>query len=73
MGKGKGKLSDWAAKVITGSIIIEFSNVRFGRVKYFLKYLIFRLPGKFKIMYKGEKHITLSAYKSMYIRLQNFY
>ena len=43
MGKGKGKLDDWGSELPAGIHIVEFKNLRFGRSKYFLKQLSFRL------------------------------
>ena len=52
MGKGKGKSSDWAAKIPSNSIFIELKNVRSGRASYFLNQIRHKLPGNYVIIKK---------------------
>lgn len=64
MGKGKGKLSVWAAKIPFGITFIEFRNVRVGRGYYFFLQVIYRLSGLFRIIFKyNKKFIPLVSYK----------
>lgn len=50
MGKGKGKLSIWYAQLYTGHLLLEFKNLRNGRVRYYLRQSKYKLKGKFKII-----------------------
>jgi large subunit ribosomal protein L16 len=52
MGKGKGKPSNWAAKIPYKSIFIELGNARPGRTKYFLFQIAQKLPGKYLVVSK---------------------
>lgn len=65
MGKGKGKLSVWSAKIPFGLIFLEFRNVRLGRGLYFLSQLIYRLSGSFRIVSKfnNKNYLPLISYK----------
>jgi len=73
MGKGKGKPSNWAAKVPSESIFIELKNVRTGRAKYFLNQVIFKFPGSYKIVSKYNSRLHLVAFKKIKIRYDYFY
>jgi ribosomal protein L16/L10AE len=73
MGKGKGKPSLWAAKVPSDTIFIELRNVRSGRVKHFLQQIIFKLPGRFKIISKFTQRNSVIAFKKVSIRYDFFY
>ena len=73
MGKGKGKPSLWAAKVPSDTIFIELRNVRSGRVKHFLKQIIFKLPGRFKIISKFKQRNSVIAFKKLHIKYDFFY
>jgi len=56
MGKGKGKPSDWAAKLPYKCIFLEFRNVRLGRVRFFTTQLSHKLPGSFELVYKYNQN-----------------
>ena len=43
MGKGKGKLKTWFINVRAGSILVEYSNLRYGRAVYFFEQTSYRL------------------------------
>jgi ribosomal protein L16/L10AE len=73
MGKGKGKPSDWAAKIPSMLIFIEFRNVRAGRVRYFLKQVMFKLPGLYKIISKYTQHTRLNSFKKIHARYDHFF
>jgi large subunit ribosomal protein L16 len=73
MGKGKGKSSNWAAKIPHGCIFIELRNVRPGRVKHFLKQIIYKLPGKYLILSKYHQNYPLVAFKKSFNRYNFFY
>ena len=49
MGKGKGRLGIWYAKIPTGHVLVEFKNVRRGRVLYFLNQIRFKTKSLSKI------------------------
>lgn len=51
MGKGKGKISNWAAKIKAGSIIFEIAGYNKKIISNALKYCKFKLPVKTKIFY----------------------
>ena len=68
MGKGKGKLSNWAAKILPGSIFIEFRNVRPGRAEYFMSQVDFKWPGNFKIISKYRDYTQLISFKKKTIQ-----
>lgn len=55
MGKGKGKLSDWVCTLPSGSNIVEFKNLRFGRGVYFCKQLAYKLPRKCRILHRYKQ------------------
>lgn len=42
MGKGTGKLNGWVSKVKSGSSIIEFKGIRYGRAKLFFNQFRFK-------------------------------
>ena len=65
MGKGKGKPSNWAAKIPSKLIFIEFRNVRAGRVKYFMLQVSYKLSGSFLIVSKYPHYIPLNTSKSV--------
>lgn len=74
MGKGKGKPSNWAAKIPSGSIFIEFRNVRPGRARHFMTQVTHKLPGSFKVVSRyPNTHITLIAFKKNTIQYDYFY
>ena len=50
MGKGKGKLECWFTQLRGGFVLLELKNVRFGRARFFLKQLTFKLGIKTKIL-----------------------
>lgn len=52
MGKGKGNISFWAARVKKGQIICEISGVSFENAKNFLTSASKKLPIKTKFIFK---------------------
>jgi large subunit ribosomal protein L16 len=66
MGKGVGKLYAWSSQLAGGINILEFKNLRHGRVKYFFKQLAHRLPTQTKNVFKvgGSMCVTSSPTKS---------
>ncbi len=57
MGKGKGKLATWKSIISPGHILIEFKNLRYGRLNYFIRQLKFKLKGTSKLLIRNP-HIT---------------
>lgn len=57
MGKGKGKLAGWAADLPSGINLIEFKNLRTGRVKYYCAQVQHKLPVKARVVYKNSKYV----------------
>jgi len=64
MGKGKGKPSNWSAKIPAEIIFIELRNTRPGRSNYFLNQIKYKLPGKFIIIKKYYNYDTLISFKN---------
>lgn len=52
MGKGKGKLKTWFTNVRGGTILLEYRNLRHGRVLYFFRQTAFKL---------GVKSVTIHS------------
>jgi len=74
MGKGKGKLSNWAAVVSNESILLEIKNARTGRSKYFAKQVLYKLPGKFKIVYRyNHNNLKLISFRNTTIKYNYFH
>jgi large subunit ribosomal protein L16 len=71
MGKGKGKPSNWAAKIPNNSVFIELKNVRPGRSNHFLRQVSYKLPGYFLIISKYKKpytfHLKICGSISQYV------
>ena len=59
MGKGKGKLAGWAADLPSGINLIEFKNLRTGRVDYYSTQVQHKLPVKSRLVRKTTLHINL--------------
>lgn len=53
MGKGKGKLQLWYAKIRPGLILIQVKNIRKGRVFFFFKQFEYKLNRKLCIVYSN--------------------
>lgn len=62
MGKGKGKLSIWSVQLYTGHILIEFKNLRNGRVKYYLRQSQYKLKGLFKVVWLPSHSIIFTNF-----------
>jgi len=73
MGKGKGKVCGWAAKIPSRSIFIELRNVRRGRMNYFFKQIKYKLPGKYVIITRFNQKNTIKLYPSTHIQYVNFH
>lgn len=43
MGKGTGKLTCWFTLIKSGSTIIEFKNLRYGRAFYYMRQFSFKM------------------------------
>jgi len=59
MGKGKGKLAGWAADLPSGINLIEFKNLRTGRVNYYCRQVQHKLPVKSSLVKKTNSYINL--------------
>jgi ribosomal protein L16/L10AE len=69
MGKGTGKLSAWVVEIPSGLNIFEFKNLRFGRAKYFIQQVGFKLPVKSKMNINNnfkKVNLPLSHSKKFY-------
>lgn len=63
MGKGKGKLAGWATELPAGIIILELKNLRYGRSKYFIQQLMYKIPTKTRLITR--------CFKKTHLILQN--
>lgn len=54
MGKGVGKLKTWLSYLPTGTIFLEFKNLRIGRSFYFIRQLRFRLKCSTKPIFNNS-------------------
>lgn len=50
MGKGKGKLNDWYSKMRYNSVILEYKNLREGRLYYYKKQVEARVPSQLRVI-----------------------
>ena len=73
MGKGKGKPTNWAAKVPHTCVFIELRNVRIGRVKHFMNQVVHKLPGKFKLVSRYVQTTQSVTYKKYPNKYDFFY
>ena len=67
MGKGKGKLHHWFIKIRGGIILFELVNLRFGRSKYFIKQMGFKLNIIIKLISVNKKLLKGSFLKKQRI------
>ena len=58
MGKGAGKLSMWFTQLPAGLFLMEFRNLRPGRIKHFSKQLEVRLASQTKCYYTATKQFS---------------
>jgi len=72
MGKGVGKLSIWFSKVSAGVFLLEFKNLRFGRMVFFSKQVSTRLAVRTKILNTMSRPIQISRIKKVSASLTHF-
>lgn len=68
MGKGKGKLASWFSDVPSGIFLVEYKNLRPGRVNYFSKQFQFKLTALVKLKHKNYTTIQLAVTNSIKIK-----
>lgn len=68
MGKGKGKLSGWSISLSSGLFILEFKNLRPGRLNYFTHQLQHKLVSKSRLVWRNSKFIKLTITNIVKIR-----
>ena len=73
MGKGKGKLAGWCSDVPSGIFIVEFRNIRPGRVIYFSNQLLFRLTAGVRLVWRFPKLVPLAITNSLRIRYNSIW
>ena len=73
MGKGIGKLSLWFTKIRPGTLLVEFTNLRLGRAKYFSRQLTFKLNTPSILISETSKNIKLYGSKSLNVTATPFY
>ena len=73
MGKGKGKLSGWVAKLSPGVHMFEFKNLRSGRARYYYLQVAHRLPVKSKFITATNKKIPLILKQTFRISYESFW
>ena len=64
MGKAKGKLSIWCTQLYVGTVLIEFKNLRIGRVLYYTRQVSFRVKSQLKLFYRHFYQRGLPVSKS---------
>lgn len=72
MGKGVGKLSIWFSQVSAGVFLLEFKNLRFGRVVFFSKQVATRLAVRTKIVNTMSRPLQISRMKKVNAALTHF-
>jgi len=57
MGRGKGPVDHFVARVRAGKMLLEINNIPLPTAKLILKMAAFKLPIKTRIMIKDQMHI----------------
>jgi hypothetical protein len=65
MGKGKGKIKVWASQIRSGVIIFETLRVRRGRLKFYIKQIIHRIPNEGFIVNNSDIFAPLPLSKNL--------
>jgi len=73
MGKGTGKLHSWYTNIRAGTMLVEFTNLRSGRAKYFINQTRFKLPVPIKFFSKRTKNIKVNGSNRINISTEPFY
>lgn len=73
MGKGKGKLECWFTNVSGGTILVEFRNLRKGRVVFFMKQMTHKLGIYTKQVFANDFYFTFPLHTSKRISFKNFW
>jgi ribosomal protein L16/L10AE len=68
MGKGKGKPSNWAAKLPLNCIFIELKNVRYGRSDHFLNQIKYKLPGDYILVFRFNKYYIIPFFRKVHTK-----
>jgi ribosomal protein L16/L10AE len=72
MGKGKGKTEDWGTNVAGGVTLVEFQNMRRGRVVFFINQIGFKIGLPVKAVYANHSRIFFSIRGSRYAIFRAF-
>ena len=72
MGKGVGKLSLWFSKISAGVFLIEFKNLRFGRMAFFSKQVSTRLAVRTRIVTTVSRPLQIARIKKVSASLTYF-
>lgn len=73
MGKGAGKLHIWFTNVQAGTIIVEFTNLRSGRSKYFWRQLGFKFAVPIMFIQNKSRTVKLRKSRRSNVFLEPFY
>ena len=73
MGKGVGKLSLWYTQLYAGTVVVEFKNLRLGRMRFFTKQLIAKFPVPARIINTQSTQINVTSLRRTTSRISNFY
>lgn len=73
MGKGTGKLQLWFTVIIPGTVLVEFTNLRIGRSKYFFHQLAHKFATPLKFLSKTSKPVTFKSSTNLTIFATQFY
>lgn len=74
MGKGAGKLALWFVLLRSGTMLVEFRNLRPGRALYFTKQFDYKLPVATKVKRQATqslKYVHSSFVQSKYVQFYN--
>ena len=72
MGKGVGKLSLWYTQLYAGTVVVEFKNLRIGRMRFFTKQLIAKFPVAAKIVTTHTTQINVTSLKQTTTSISRF-
>lgn len=73
MGKGVGKLSTWHVRLNAGIVLLEFKNLRLGRMRYFFKQVTHKLPIETAEVCPSFKTLSISTLSHSNYRLYPYW
>lgn len=73
MGKGKGKLKVWFINLKGGSTLVEYQNLRYGRIKYFFNQMSFKMGISVSKLYAHQLFFKFPMRSSKNFFFQSFW